>query len=63
MFSGLRKEMKMQKYVCTVCGYIYDPAKGDPEGDVPPNTAFEDIPDEWVCPVCGSGKDMFEPES
>ena len=62
MFSGLRKEMKMQKYVCTVCGYIYDPAKGDPEGDVPPNTAFEDIPDEWVCPVCGSGKDMFEPE-
>ena len=63
MFSGLRKEMKMQKYVCTVCGYISDPAKGDPEGDVPPNTAFEDIPDEWVCPVCGSGKDMFEPES
>lgn len=53
----------MQKYVCTVCGYVYDPAKGDPEGDIPPNTSFEDLPDDWVCPVCGSGKDMFEPES
>lgn len=53
----------MQKYVCTVCGYVYDPAKGDTEGDISPNTPFEDLPDDWVCPICGSGKDMFEPES
>jgi rubredoxin len=53
----------MQKYVCTICGYIYDPAKGDPADNIPPNTSFDDLPDDWVCPVCGSGKDMFEPES
>ena len=49
------------KYVCTVCGWIYDPAVGDPDGGVEAGTAFEDIPDEWVCPECGVGKDMFEP--
>jgi rubredoxin len=57
-----RKEIMMQKYVCTVCGYVYDPAKGDSEGNIPPNTSFEDLPDDWICPICGSGKDMFEPE-
>jgi flavin reductase (DIM6/NTAB) family NADH-FMN oxidoreductase RutF/rubredoxin len=51
----------MKKYKCTVCGYIYDPAKGDPDGGIKPGTAFEDIPDDWVCPVCGVGKDQFEP--
>jgi rubredoxin len=51
---------KMQKYRCTVCGYIYDPKKGDPDSGVPPGTSFEDIPDTWVCPVCGVSKDMFE---
>ena len=50
-----------QKYVCTACGYTYDPAVGDPDGGVAPGTAFEDIPEDWVCPVCGVGKDMFEP--
>lgn len=51
----------MQKYKCTVCGYIYDPAKGDPDGGIAPGTAFEQIPADWVCPVCGASKDMFKP--
>lgn len=56
-----RKEPeKMVKYECTVCGYIYDPEKGDPESGVNPGTSFEDLPDDWVCPVCGVGKDDFE---
>lgn len=50
----------MDKYVCTICGYEYDPAVGDPDGGIAPGTAFEDIPDDWVCPVCGVGKDSFE---
>ncbi len=49
----------MKKYVCDVCGYIYDPELGDPDGGIEPGTAFEDIPEDWVCPVCGVGKDMF----
>ncbi len=48
-------------YVCSVCGYEYDPAVGDPDGGIAPGTPFEDIPDDWVCPVCGVGKDMFNP--
>jgi len=51
----------MKKYVCSVCGYVYNPADGDPDAGVKPNTAFEDVPDDWVCPVCGAGKDSFEP--
>lgn len=50
----------MKKYLCTVCGYVYDPAEGDPDSDIPPRTAFEDIPEDWVCPVCGATKDDFE---
>ena len=52
----------MKKYVCDVCGYIYDPAAGDPDNGVAAGTAFEDIPEDWVCPLCGVGKDMFEKE-
>jgi rubredoxin len=52
----------MKKYVCTVCGFVYDPAKGDPENNVPPGTAFENLPANWVCPVCGAAKDQFEAE-
>lgn len=52
----------MAKYVCQVCGYTYDPAVGDPEGGVPAGTAFEDLPDDWTCPVCGASKDQFEKE-
>jgi rubredoxin len=50
----------MKKYICVVCGYIYDPAEGDPDGGVAPGTAFEDIPDDWVCPLCGVSKEDFE---
>ena len=50
----------MKKYVCTVCGYVYDPEVGDPDGGIAPGTPFEDIPDDWVCPICGLGKDVFE---
>ena len=50
----------MSKYRCTVCGYIYDPAVGDSTGGIAPGTAFESLPDNWVCPQCGVGKDMFE---
>lgn len=49
------------KYRCIVCGYIYDPAAGDPDGDIPAGTAWEDLPDDWMCPDCGVGKDEFEP--
>ena len=48
------------KYQCTICGYTYDPEKGDPDGDITPGTPFEDIPDSWTCPVCGASKDQFE---
>ena len=50
----------MKKYVCSLCGYEYDPATGDPDHGIPPGTAFEDIPDDWVCPLCGASKDAFE---
>ena len=49
------------KYICTVCDFIYDPEIGDPEGGIKPGTQFEDIPDDWVCPLCGVGKEDFEP--
>ena len=49
-----------QKYICTVCDYIYDPAVGDLDGDIAPGTAFEDIPDDWECPDCGVKKEDFE---
>ena len=51
---------KMDSYVCTVCGYVYDPAQGDPDNEIKPGTAFEDLPQDWVCPVCGAEKDAFE---
>lgn len=49
-----------KKYVCTACGWVYDPDKGDPDGGILPGTPFEEIPDDWVCPLCGVGKDDFE---
>ena len=51
----------MSKYRCTICDYIYDPAAGDPANNVAPGTAFEDLPDDWVCPLCGADKSNFEP--
>lgn len=55
-----REEKKMEKYECTICGYVYDPEKGDPDSGVSPGISFEDLPDDWVCPVCGAGKDDFK---
>ncbi len=49
----------MKKYVCNVCGYVYDPEAGDPDHGVPPGTAFADVPANWTCPDCGVGKDDF----
>lgn len=50
----------MDSWKCVVCGYVYDPEQGDPDNDVAPGTAWEDVPEEWVCPACGVGKDQFE---
>ncbi|HLP62822.1 MAG TPA: rubredoxin [Candidatus Deferrimicrobium sp.] len=50
----------MKRYTCLACDYIYDPEEGDPDNGIEPGTAFENLPDDWVCPVCGVGKDMFE---
>lgn len=51
----------MQKYVCVPCGYVYDPAEGDPDNGIVKGTPFEDLPEDWVCPVCFADKDQFEP--
>ncbi len=49
-----------RKFRCMMCEYVYDPAKGDPHGKIPPGTSFEDLPEDWICPICGVGKDMFD---
>jgi rubredoxin len=59
MFKQKGEEMK--KYRCTICGYIYDPANGDPDSGTPAGIPFEKLPDDWVCPVCGAEKSAFEP--
>ena len=51
----------MQKYICNPCGWIYDPGIGDPDGGIPAGVAFEDLPDDWVCPECGAPKSDFSP--
>ena len=50
----------MEKWTCVVCGYVYDEAVGDPDSGIAPGTKYEDLPDDWVCPVCGVSKDQFE---
>lgn len=57
-----KHQMIMKKYRCEVCDWIYDPEVGDPEGGIAPGVAFEDLPDDWVCPLCGVGKDQFVEE-
>lgn len=57
----LNGEPDMQKWVCVPCGYVYDPEVGDIDSGVEPGTPFEDLPDDWVCPVCGVDKSLFEP--
>jgi rubredoxin len=54
------EDSKVKKFKCLICGWIYDPAIGDPDSGIAAGTVFEDIPDDWVCPVCGVSKDMFE---
>jgi len=54
------KRKNMEKWKCTVCGWVYDPAVGDPSNGINPGVKFEDLPGDWVCPECGVGKDMFE---
>lgn len=61
--NTLRGEKIMKKYVCEVCGYVYDEAAGDPEHNIAPGTKFEDLPEDWVCPICGVGKDQFSEEA
>ncbi|MBN2246551.1 MAG: rubredoxin [Candidatus Aminicenantes bacterium] len=50
----------MDKWECTACGYVYNPVSGDPDNGIDPGTAFEDLPDDWVCPQCGVGKEFFQ---
>ena len=50
----------MAKYECIICGYIYNPEQGDPESSIAPGTSFEELPEDWVCPICGANKDQFE---
>jgi len=52
----------MDKYTCIVCGYVYDPAVGDTDAGIAAGTSFDDLPEDWVCPLCGVGKDQFEKE-
>jgi len=58
-FDTLRPVAETQLWICELCGYVYDPAEGDPDGDVKAGMKFEDIPDDWTCPVCGANKDDF----
>ena len=60
-FIFKKKLMTMEKFICNTCGYVYDPAVGDPDAGIAPGTPFESLPDDWVCPLCGVGKDDFEP--
>jgi rubredoxin len=63
--SGGKKKKRrkcMDRYVCTICGWVYDPEQGDPDNGVAPGTKWEDVPDDWECPVCGAPKDDFEKE-
>lgn len=65
MYRGLLNLIKtliMKKYICTVCQWVYDPEIGDPEQGIEPGVAFEDLPEDYVCPLCGVGKEEFEVE-
>jgi len=52
----------MERWICTICQYVYDPETGDPDRGIAPGTAFDSLPDDWTCPLCGAGKDVFEQE-
>ena len=59
--ANTKENSSMKKYICDLCGYVYDPAAGDPEKGIDPGTSFDDLPDDWICPECGVGKDDFSP--
>jgi rubredoxin len=56
----MKRSTSVDKYECTICGYVYDPEKGDPEHGIKPGTPFDALPDDWTCPLCGAAQDMFE---
>ena len=58
-FHVVQRGMKMDKWECLVCGYVYDPEKGDPDNKIPAGTPFEQLPENWTCPVCGAPKSQF----
>lgn len=58
----IKEDVSMEKWICNVCGYVYDPEVGDPDNGVAPGTAWADVPADWVCPLCGVGKDDFSRE-
>jgi rubredoxin len=58
-----RRRIRMDRYVCTICGYVYDPELGDPDNGVAPGTKWDAVPDDWECPVCGASKEDFEKEA
>ncbi len=60
--SSQEEKSKMKKYVCEVCGWVYDPEQGDSNAGISPGVDFKDLPEDYVCPVCGAGKDQFAPE-
>jgi rubredoxin len=63
--NDVRKQLRselMDKWVCVICGYVYDPVEGDPDNGVDPGTVWEDVPNDWLCPICGASKDDFEKE-
>jgi rubredoxin len=59
--AGPPLRLQRVKYMCQSCGFLYDPEEGDPDGGIPPGTPFEEIPEDWFCPVCGARKEDFEP--
>jgi rubredoxin len=61
IFAAAMSQATIQQWICESCGFIYDPADGDPDGGIPPGTPFEEIPDTWFCPVCGARKRDFVP--
>lgn len=60
--NKFERRIAMDRWVCGPCGWVYDPAEGDPDGGIEPGVAFEDLPEDWVCPVCGATKDQFDKE-
>ena len=63
VITKIKTEGVMQEFVCPLCGYIYDPAVGDPDEGIAPGTPFDELPEDWTCPICGASKDVFLPQA